>query len=71
MPRDFIPTTRFSTMSTMPMPCLPPSSLRVRMTSETFMDLPFTEVGTPSSNVMVTYSPSSGAFSGRTLIISR
>ena len=40
------------------------------ITSETFMDLPFTEVGTPSSIVMVTYSPSCGAFSGRTLIIS-
>ena len=65
-PLDFIPTTRFSTISTIPIPCLPPSSFNLRITSETFMDTPFTLVGIPFSKAMVTYSPSSGASSGVT-----
>ena len=70
-PRDFIPTTRFSTISMMPMPCLPPRRLSSLMMSATFIFLPLTDVGTPFSNVIVTYSPSSGACSGVTLNTSR
>ncbi len=36
-PRDFIPTTRFSTISTIPIPCFPPSSFSSLMISETFI----------------------------------
>ena len=43
----------------------------LRMISATFIFSPFTLVGTPPSKVMVTYSPSSGAFSGRTPRTSR
>ena len=37
-----------------------------RIISETFIASPFTLTGTPFSKVMVTYSPSAGAFSGET-----
>ena len=63
--------SRFSTISMMPMPCLPPRRLSSLMMSATFIFLPLTDVGTPFSNVIVTYSPSSGACSGVTLNTSR
>ena len=41
-----------------------PSLLSSLIISETFIALPLTDFGTPFSNVIVTYSGSSGASSG-------
>ena len=65
-PRDFIPTTRFSTISTIPIPFSPPRRFNSVMISETFISFPFNVLGTPASNVIVTSVSLSGAFSGAT-----
>ena len=70
-PRDFMPTTRFSTISTMPTPCLPPRVFNLRIMSETFISSPSMEVGTPFSKWMLMVSPSSGASWGVTPSTSR
>ena len=61
----------YETISIIPIPCFPPSLFNSRSMSDTFIFLPLTDVGTPFSNVIVTYSPSSGAFSGETPNIKR
>jgi len=66
-PRDFMPTYRFSTMSTRPTPCLPPSLFKVRITSSGERRWPFTATQLPLRKSSVTYSGLSGASSGATL----
>ncbi len=53
-PRLFMPTRRFSTISSRPMPFSPPSLFRYSTSSTAPISLPSTAVGTPFSKWMVT-----------------
>ena len=62
-----MPTKRFSTRSTRPMPCLPPSLFSVCITPSGESFLPFTATQFPSRNRARRIPASSGASSGATL----
>ena len=53
-PRSFMPTSRFSTISSRPMPFSPPNLFSLRITSLAFIFSPSTATGTPFSKSMVT-----------------
>ena len=61
-----MPTKRFSTMSTRPTPCLPPSLFSVFITWSGVSFFPFTAVQSPFTKSSSTYSALSGASSGST-----
>ena len=69
-PRLFIPTQRFSQMSTKPTPLRPPISLSVVKISSALIFLSFTATGIPFSKSIFTYSPASGASSGTVVFLS-
>ena len=62
-----MPTKRFSTISTRPIPCLPPSLFNVCITASGESFLSFTSKQLPFSNERSTCSASFGASSGATL----
>src|SRR5690606_41584108 len=55
-PRLFIPTKRFSTISTRPIPCLPPSSFSLSITCSGVIASPLIATQLPCSNSSSTYS---------------
>ncbi len=61
-----MPTKRFSTMSTRPTPCLPPSLFSAFITPSGESFLPFTATQLPFTKSSVTNSGLSGASSGNT-----
>jgi hypothetical protein len=63
-PRDFMPTYRFSTRSTRPMPCFPPRALSRASSFAGPSFFPSTVTGIPFSNPTSTYSGRSGAACG-------
>ena len=69
-PLDFIPTTRFSTISIIPIPFAPPSSFNLVIISETFIFSPFRATGIPDSKLSEISVSLSGAFCGVTPSIS-
>src|ERR1700677_4184755 len=62
-----MPTNLFSTSSTRPTPCLPPSLFNVFITPSGIIFLPLTPTALPRSKSSVTNSGLSGASSGATL----
>ena len=62
--RDFMPTSRSSTRSTTPTPCLPPMPLSASTSATGSSCSPFTDTGVPCSNPMTTVSGRSGASKG-------
>ena len=61
-----MPTNRFSTISTRPTPCFPPSLFKARITPKGESFLPLTATQSPFRNSSVTYSGLLGASSGET-----
>ena len=67
MPRLFMPTKRFSTRSSRPMPCFRPSSLSAVSKVAGLIAVPFKATPSPRSKSIVMYSGASGASSGLTV----
>ena len=67
MPRDFMPTNRFSTKSNRPIPCLCPYWFKeVKIVAGDIL-FPLIATGSPLSNSISIISGSSGASSGLTV----
>ena len=64
-----MPTNLFSTISTLPTPCLPAFPFKSSSKSAGLSCLPFTETGVPSLNSIITSSSSFGALLGETVLV--
>ncbi len=65
--RDLMPTSRSSTMSTLPTPCSPASSFSASTSEAAPISFPSSDTGRPASNPISTWAAASGASAGDTV----